>query len=134
MNKFILVTIIVLGLSGLLIMAKQGKKDDMTSSNGTALSMQTVKSDVSKGGRLIDVRTNSEYVGGHIDGAVNLSLQDIQGGIMPKVSKDKPVYIYCRSGSRSGQAAVALKAAGYRNVIDLGAMEYVQSIGGVIKS
>lgn len=32
---------------------------------------------------------------------------------------DDPIVLYCRSGSMSGQAAAALAAAGYTNVVDL---------------
>ncbi len=99
-----------------------------------AATFQKVQADIASGGQLLDVRTPAEYNGGHIDGAINLSLQDIQAGTMPTLAKDKPVYVYCHSGSRSSQAATALKAAGYQNIIDLGPMTHVEAIGGNIKS
>jgi rhodanese-related sulfurtransferase len=68
---------------------------------------------------LVDVRTAEEFVGGYISGAVNISLQELDGK-MAKIPKDKPVVIYCRSGNRSAYAARALLQAGYTDVYDLG--------------
>lgn len=99
---------------------------------GQTLSMQSIRSDIGTTGQLIDVRTPEEYSAGHIDGAGNLSLQSIESGTMPSVEKSEPVYLYCRSGNRSAQAASLLKQAGYTDVHDLGAMTSVQSLGGTI--
>lgn len=76
---------------------------------------------VEKGATLVDVRSPEEYAEGHIEGAVNIPVGDIarRAGEIPK---DKPVVVYCRSGVRSARAAGALKAAGYTQVYDLGAM------------
>ena len=52
---------------------------------------------------------------------------------MPTVAKNKPIYVYCHSGVRAGQATTLLKKAGYTNIIDLGAITHVQSLGGIIK-
>lgn len=135
MNRIMLVVIVaILGLGGLFMVAQNGAETSAPAPNIPTLSMQTIRDDVSNGGQLIDVRTAEEYAAGHIDGAVNVSLQDIQAGTIPTAAKDKPVYVYCRSGSRSNQASAALKSAGYQNIIDLGAITRVQSIGGEIKS
>ncbi len=130
MKLFIIIAFVVLGLGGLFFVT-QGKS---TAPSAPSLSMQSIQNDVSSGGQLIDVRTPAEYTSGHIDGALNLSLQDMQAGKIPTASKDKPIYVYCHSGNRSSQATVILKSAGYQNVIDLGAMTHVQSLGGTIKS
>lgn len=129
MKFLIIAAVVVLGIGGLILISP--KSDDTKSS--PSLTMQTVQRDTAAGGQLIDVRTTAEYAAGHIDGAVNLPVETIQAGAMPTVTKTKPVYLYCRSGSRSRQATTVLQAAGYQNVIDLGAMTHVQSIGGIIK-
>jgi len=126
---FVIIAIVILGFGGLVVVAQISNKNSAPS-----LSIQTIKNDVVKGGQLIDVRTAEEYAAGHIDGAINLSLQDIQAGKMPTIAKDKPIYLYCHSGNRSGQATTILKAAGYTNIIDLGAITHVQSLGGTIKT
>ncbi len=64
---------------------------------------------------IVDVRTPAEYAEGHIAGAVNLPLQTIESWYKD-LPKDKPVYLYCRSGNRSQQAAEFLKKKGFSNV------------------
>lgn len=69
---------------------------------------------------LLDVRTPDEYKEAHLPGAVNIDWND--EGFMDKVAKldkNKPVFVYCRSGHRSGLAAQALKSAGFDEVFNL---------------
>ena len=68
---------------------------------------------------LLDVRTPQEFSGGHIAGAVNISLQSLSQRI-EEIPQDRPIVIYCRSGSRSKTAANMLASAGYADVYDLG--------------
>ena len=70
---------------------------------------------------LIDVRTPEEYVLQRIPGAVLLPLADIKSSaaeVMPE--KDAAYFLYCRTGSRSAQAAALLVSMGYTNIYDLG--------------
>lgn len=70
--------------------------------------------------QLIDVRTPKEYTDGHIKDAVNINFYDDDFITqMSKLDKGKEIYIYCRSGGRSGRAAKKLKAAGFTKVYDL---------------
>lgn len=64
---------------------------------------------------LLDVRSSSEYRGGHITKAVNVPLNKITGY---QGAKDNPVYLICQSGMRSKNAAKQLKKMGY-NVINV---------------
>lgn len=129
MKFVIIIAVVVLGLGGLFFVTQ--KNHSSTNSTAQQLTFQAVQNDVSNGAQLIDVRTAEEYAAGHINGATNLSLQDIQAGKLPTTSKDKTVYVYCHSGNRSSQAAILLKGSGY-TVVDLGAITHVQSIGGTI--
>jgi hydroxyacylglutathione hydrolase len=70
---------------------------------------------------LIDVRTAEEFRGGHIPGAINIAVHELNGKLA-KVAKDKPVVVYCRSGNRSASAAQMLLNAGYADVLDLGGL------------
>jgi phage shock protein E len=70
---------------------------------------------------LLDVRTEEEYLEGHIPGAVNLPYDDIGKG-KPDFPKDELVIVYCRSGRRSAIAAEALKALGFSEIADFGAV------------
>jgi len=63
----------------------------------------------------IDVRTPQEYAEGHLKDAVLIPLQELEAR-MAEVPKDKQVYLYCRSGRRSAEAAGILAKAGYTNI------------------
>jgi rhodanese-related sulfurtransferase len=71
--------------------------------------------------QLVDVRTPNEYGSGHIKNAINVDLFN-SGGFersFEKMAKDKPVYLYCRSGARSQRAAHKLIDMGFEKVYDL---------------
>jgi rhodanese-related sulfurtransferase len=67
------------------------------------------------GALVVDVRTPAEYAAGHVPGAVNLPVEEVARWA-DTLPKDKPVYLYCRSGNRSRQAAEYLKKKGYTNL------------------
>lgn len=70
--------------------------------------------------QLIDVRTPKEYKDGHIKNSENIDFYDTDFLTqMNKLDKNKPLYIYCRSGGRSGKAAIQLKEQGFTKVYDL---------------
>lgn len=69
---------------------------------------------------LLDVRTQEEYDGGHIPGAVCLPNEDIQADLPLPFEKDAEILVYCRSGRRSAEAAEKLASIGYTNVADFG--------------
>jgi phage shock protein E len=77
---------------------------------------------VQSGARLVDVRTRGEFAAGHLPGAVNIPVQELDARLNELQPKDGVVVVYCRSGHRSGNAARLLKSAGFPAVHDLGAM------------
>lgn len=77
---------------------------------------------VKDGARLVDVRTPQEFSAGHIEGAVNIPLQELDTRMGELGNKDGQIVLYCRSGNRSAQAAQRLKGAGFSAVHNLGAM------------
>lgn len=68
--------------------------------------------------QLIDVREPNEYNGGHILGARNIPVTQMKQR-MKEIRADKPVYLYCQSGLRSGRAAQMLYRKGYRDIYHL---------------
>lgn len=68
--------------------------------------------------KLLDVRTPEEFAYGHIAGAININVQsdDFQEKAEKELSKDSPIYVYCRSGRRSLTAARILDRLGYKVV------------------
>lgn len=72
----------------------------------------------------IDVRTAEEFGNGHVSGAINIPYEEI-GARIGAVTEDRDahIYLYCRSGRRSGIALDALRQAGYRNALNIGGFE-----------
>ena len=69
---------------------------------------------------LVDVRTTKEYKSGHIKGARNINIFSGKFNTeFNKLDKKKPVYVYCRSGSRSRQASKKLAKMGFEDIYDL---------------
>ncbi|MUT68651.1 rhodanese-like domain-containing protein [Paenibacillus sp. NEAU-GSW1] len=67
---------------------------------------------------LIDVREPAEWKQGYIAGAKNIPLSQINQRIN-EIAADKAVYLYCRSGMRSKQAARILQKRGYKELSHL---------------
>lgn len=78
------------------------------------------------GAVLLDVRTRSEYAGGHILGSRNIPLQEIQKAPSAIPRKDTPLFVYCQSGGRSKQAVSLLQKQGYTNVTNIGGISSYQ--------
>lgn len=76
--------------------------------------------------QLVDVRTPEEYAEGHLVGATNINWNGddfaVQAG---KLDREKPVFVYCRSGGRSSAAAESLRGMGFTRVYDM--------LGGITK-
>src|SRR5690625_4809871 len=68
--------------------------------------------------QLIDVREPQEFEKGHILGARNIPVTQLKQRLV-ELRKDKPVYLYCQSGSRSGRAAQLLHKKGYEDINQL---------------
>lgn len=68
--------------------------------------------------QLIDVREPQEFKKGHILGARNIPLTQMKQRLV-ELRKDKPVYLYCQSGSRSARAAEMLRKKGYQDLNQL---------------
>lgn len=72
---------------------------------------------------LVDVRSPEEFDAGHLDGAINIPVDALEGRLDElKARQPKGVVVYCRSGARSARAQKILAGAGFRNVENLGAM------------
>jgi len=68
----------------------------------------------------VDVRTPGEVADGTIEGATNIDYKaDDFTDKIKALDTDKPMYLFCRSGNRSGKAAKILIDAGYKEIYDL---------------
>ena len=70
---------------------------------------------------VIDVRTPVELSEGHLQSSDNIEWQNILS-ITESVPKNEKIYLYCRSGNRSGKATKLLIDAGYTNVTNAGSI------------
>ncbi len=70
--------------------------------------------------QLLDVRTPNEYQQGHIKNAklIDFYANDFKAQLL-SLDKDKPIYLYCRSGNRSGKASKLLNHLGFKAIYDL---------------
>ena len=68
---------------------------------------------------LVDVRTEAEYLSGHIPGAIHLPYDEIAAD-PPTDDTDALIVLYCQSGVRSGRADRSLRSMGYTRVLDWG--------------
>ena len=89
-----------------------------------SVSFNGVKQDV-----LVDVRTPAEFHAGHIPGAVNVPLNELESGILKlhNINKNSRILVYCRSGRRSAMAYDALTSQGFKRVYDGGGMISLKS-------
>jgi rhodanese-related sulfurtransferase len=77
---------------------------------------------------LLDVREDDEWAAGHAPRARHIPLGQL-GGRAAEVPQDELIYVICRSGHRSGQAAQALAGAGWRAVNVAGGMQQWAAAG-----
>lgn len=76
---------------------------------------------------IVDVRTPEEFQKGHVPNALNLNWNGSEfDAQLATLDKDRPVYVYCLSGGRSGKAVEKMRQAGFANVIEMpgGMMEW----------
>lgn len=66
--------------------------------------------------QLLDVRTAAEIKDGAIETAIFVDFysDNFTSEVLAKLNKNKPVYIYCRSGNRSMKASILLQEKGYK--------------------
>ncbi|MEO9894039.1 rhodanese-like domain-containing protein [Aurantibacter sp.] len=106
-----------MSLLGTLFGIKKENSDNIEVLNREAFADAIMVKDV----QLVDVRTASEYGGGHIKNANNIDFFNPSNfeSSFNKFDKQKPIYLYCRSGARSRKAAKKLINLGFSKVYDL---------------
>lgn len=61
---------------------------------------------------IVDVRSQAEFAGGHVEGSVNIPLQEVPNRVEEFKTMSQPIQLCCASGNRSGQATAFLKGKG----------------------
>jgi rhodanese-related sulfurtransferase len=108
------IALVVFALISLITSAQEVKSIVL---NATKYEEQVFGKDL----QLIDLRTPKEYRAGFIDDAINIDYFDQTNfkNSFEKLDKNKPVYIYCRSGNRSQKSVPLLLDFGFTEIYDL---------------
>lgn len=78
---------------------------------------------VDRGALLVDVRSPAEFAEGHLPGAINVPVQELEATVDSlSANRGRQIVVYCRSGVRSARARRALLKAGFAQVEDLGGL------------
>ena len=114
--KIVLKTLVII-IIGLFIVGCS-KEETTTGTMGTITTeeVKEILDNKNENNVLIDVREDYEFNEGHIPGAVNIPLGNIDS---ITYSTSRTIIVYCKSGNRSNEAAIKLKNMGY-NVKDMG--------------
>ena len=73
---------------------------------------------------VIDVRSFEEVKTGVIQDAIHIEWTKIEEEITNlDITKNQPIYLYGRSGNRSGKAAGTLEKIGFTNVVNAGGID-----------
>lgn len=123
MKKFLIIILFVVLITGC------GNDNSSDKAKVMKVNKTEAVEKIENGAILIDVRSSAEYETNHIDGAININVDDIlnsNGALIydnSEIGFNKTVIVYCRSGSRSNTAANKLIELGYTNVYDLGSID-----------
>ena len=101
---------------------KDNSKDEATTGEIELISPQQVYDAVysTDSVQLVDVRTPKEYKISHLRGSQNICAtgDDFEEKVKT-LDKNKPVYVYCRVGGRSADAAKKLEKMGFTKIYDM---------------
>lgn len=140
MKKFRLLLLLTVSLCTIFLLSSCKIKEDLSESEPTEKSEDTMMENTKEntyesismeeaflrlkeetGYILLDVRTEEEYKEGHIPGAINYKNEDIVAEMIPVLPDlHQRIYVYCRSGRRSKEAALKLTEIGYTNIVEIG--------------
>jgi phage shock protein E len=96
---------------------------------GGRISIKDAQSHLKNGALVIDVRSPGEFSSAHLPNAINLSLGEIESGLLGRINdKNQVLLLHCHSGMRSGMAMKKLKRLRYTNVFNLGSYKRASKI------
>lgn len=89
----------------------------------TTPDLAAAKQAVEAGAVLVDVRTPAEFAEGHAERSVNVPVDQISSKSEALWDKKTKLVVVCASGHRAGRAVEALRARGYTDVTNGGAVD-----------
>lgn len=81
---------------------------------------------IKQGAIILDVRSAGEFSGGHIKGAINISVDSLGRNLNKLKDKNRPIITCCASGMRSASAKNILTSNGYTQVYNGGSWGSLQ--------
>jgi phage shock protein E len=85
-----------------------------------------IQAKLEQGALIVDVRTPTEFSGGHYEGAINIPLSELTAQLdQLGTDKSRPVILYCHSGARSVSAKRTLEQAGFTDVLSAGSLHHM---------
>lgn len=100
--------------------------------DGSSLTASTCLERYTEGATMLDVRTANEFSQGHLACAQHADVMaaDFRQRVEElALDPSKPVYLYCRSGNRSGQAAKILRQMGFAEAFNVGSLNALMAVG-----
>ncbi len=86
----------------------------------TLVDAPTAQALIDKGVPVLDVRRPDEFAAGHVEGAVNINLEDPAfADEVAALDATSPWVVYCRTGRRSAVAAAQMESAGFTRLYDM---------------
>jgi CoA-disulfide reductase len=85
----------------------------------------------SENAMLLDVRTETEFSGGHLDGAVNIPVDNLRGRLQ-ELDKNKEILVYCQVGLRGYIASRILKQNGFNTKNLTGGYKSISMITSIV--
>ena len=80
---------------------------------------------------MLDVRKPDEFVSEHVEGAVNVPLDNINDHLA-SLDKDQTYYVHCAGGYRSMIFNSILKTRGFDNLVDIqGGFKAIKEVGSI---
>jgi|SRR5690606_16377812 len=76
-----------------------------------------------EGGIILDVRTPAEFFAGHVEGAINIPLEELATNLHRLPNRHQPIITCCTSGMKSATAKVILESHGYTRVCNGGSFK-----------
>ena len=107
--------VVVVALVVILVVSNPGANSQSLPSEVSVKEAQTL---VDNGAFLLDVREQSEWVAGHVQGATLIPLGDLSGRLS-ELPQDTPIVVMCRTGHRSAQGRDILLQAGFTRVTSM---------------
>jgi rhodanese-related sulfurtransferase len=120
MNKLFLFLVVMANLAACQEPVNNEKNDSGTITQLLEPKEFLTKFKATKDAQLLDVRTPEEVAEGALEGAQNINFYDTDfKDKLSKLDKNKPVFVYCRSGGRSGKCAQMCKDMGFKEIYDM---------------